>query len=320
MLVYVVLIIFGFILLIKGADLFVDASSSCAINLNVPKMIIALTIVAFGTSTPELAISFQAMASKTGDIVLANVIGSTVVNTLLAVGIAALIKPIKVKNETVKKELPLHLIIVLSFSILFLDGIFDSNLSNTITRKDAIILVLMFLIFVYYIFTSIKNKGANKGIKKEKPKYKLNKSIIYGIIGIIIIFIGSDIAVEAAVNLANEIGVSTKLITMVILVIATSTPEIIMSITSSKKGEFDMVLGNIIGTNIFNICIVLGLPVIIFGSVSSNGFGIIDILVVVISALLVYVFSIGDKKISKKEGIVMLAVFILYYAYIIYEL
>lgn len=320
MVVNIVLIVIGFVLLIKGADLFVDAASSCAINLKVPKMIIALTIVAFGTSTPELAISFQAMFEKTGDVVLANVIGSTIVNTLFAVGLAAIIRPIKVKNETVKKELPLHLIIVLTLGVLFLDNLFDSSLENTISRIDAIVLFFMFLIFIYYIFSMLKSKGSNKGIKKEKPKYKLSKSVIFGIIGVVLIFIGSDIAVDNAVSLAGKIGVSTKLITMVILVIATSMPEIIMSITSSKKGEFDMVLGNIIGTNIFNIGIVLAVPIIIFGGVTAPGFGLIDISVVVLSALLIFFFSLGDRKISKKEGFVMIAIFIGYYAYIICDL
>ncbi len=317
MIAYIILIIIGFILLIKGADLFVDASSSCAINLKVPKMIIALTIIAFGTSTPEFAISLQAMMEKTGDVALSNVIGSTVVNTMLAIGIAALIKPIKVRNETVKKELPLHLIIVLAFSILFIDNLFQSNVQNSISRKDGIILFLMFLIFIYYIFTSLKNRGANKGIKKEKPKFKLEKSIVFSVIGLILIFIGSDIAVDNVVNLASEIGVSNKLITMVVLVIATSTPEIVMSITSAKKGEFDMVLGNIIGTNIFNIGVVLAIPVMIFGDVTAPDFGLIDILAFVVSALLIYLFSIRDKKISKLEGFIMLFVFFTYYAYII---
>ncbi len=319
MILNMLLFILGFILLVKGADLFVDGVSSCAINLKIPKIIVALTIVAFGTSAPEFAISMQGMIDGNGDVVLANVIGSTVVNTMLAIGLASLIKPIKVKNETIKKELPLHLIIVVIFSLLFLDNVFQPNVKNQITRADGIILFLSFLVFLYYIFSVIKNHGASRGIKKEKPKYKLKKSVFYSIIGLALIFIGSDIAVDSATSFASAIGVSHKFITMVVLVIGTSTPELVMSVTSAKKGEFDIILGNIIGTNIFNIGFVLGIPVMIFGSVVAPGFGWIDMVMVILSALMVYLFAKPDKKISKKEGIIMLSVFVIYYSYVIFN-
>lgn len=309
MITNIILIIIGFIILIKGADLFIDGISSTAINMKVAKIIISLTIVAFGTSAPELAISIQGMINESGSVVLANVIGSTIVNTMLIVGVAALIKPIKVKHETVKKQLPLHLITVIIFAVLFLLG-------NGISRIDGIILFITFLGFLIYILKFMKKRNSFFE-KKEKPKWKIGPSILFAIIGLFGIFLGSEIAVENCTELAYEIGISEKLITMVVLVIGTSAPELAMAISSAKKKEFDIILGNIIGTNIFNIGFVLGLPVMIFGSVSSIDFQLVDMVLMALAGIIIYVFSKDDKIISKKEGIVMLAVFIEYYLYVI---
>lgn len=309
MIINIILIALGFIILVKGADLFVDGISSTATNLKIAKIIISLTVVAFGTSAPELAISIQGMLNESGSIVLANVIGSTIVNTMLVIGIAAIIKPIKVKNETVKKQLPIHLITIIIFALLFL-------IKNEISRIDGIILFTTFIAFLIYIFKFMKKRNSMFE-RKEKPKWKTSTSIILAIIGLIGIFLGSDLAVNNCAQLAHKIGISEKLITMVILVIGTSTPEIAMAISSAKKKEFDIILGNIIGTNIFNIGFVLGLPVIIFGSVSSIDFHLIDMVLIILSGSIVYIFSKDDKVISKKEGLIMITVFIEYYLYVI---
>lgn len=305
----IIFIIIGFVILIKGADLFIDGIVSTADNLKISKIIIALTIVAFGTSAPEFAISVQGMLNDSGSIVLANVIGSTIVNTMLIIGVAALIKQLKVKNETVKKQLPIHLITITIFAILFLIG-------NGISRIDGVLLFATFIGFLIYIGGFIKKHNTIFD-KKEKPRWKTSTSIIIAIIGLIGISIGSDIAVNNCSELAYKIGISEKLITMVILVVGTSAPELAMTISSVKKKEFDIILGNIIGTNIFNIGFVLGLPVILFGSVSSLDFHLVDMILMTLSGIIIYVFSKDDKIISKKEGLVMLAVFIEYYLYVI---
>lgn len=309
MMVNILLIIIGFVILVKGADLFVDGISSTAINMKVAKIIISLTIVAFGTSAPELAISIQGMINDSGSVVLANVIGSTIVNTMLIIGVAALVKPIKVQHETVKQQLPLHLITIITFSILFI-------IRNGISRLDGAILFATFLGFLIYIFKFMKKKNSFFE-KKEKPKWKLLPSIFFATIGLFAIFLGSDIAVDNCTQLAYKIGISEKLITMVVLVIGTSTPELVMAITSAKKKEFDIILGNIIGTNIFNIGFVLGIPVMIFGSVSSIDFQIVDMIIMALAGIIIYVFAKDDKIISKKEGFIMLAVFLEYYLYVI---
>lgn len=308
-------VIIGFYLLIKGADFFVDAVSSTAINLKVPKIIISLSIVAFGTSAPELFISFQGLINGNDDVVLANVIGSTVVNTMLVIGIASIIKPIYIKSETIKKQLPLHLLIILIFSIVLLDNTFNKTI-NTISRSDAILLFLIFIIFIRYIYTYCKKSIHFKESSSTPPKWNLSKSIIIAILSLIAISLGSDFAVNNCVEIARYLNISEKLITMVIIVIGTSTPELVMAITSAKKEEFDIIIGNIIGTNIFNIGFVLCLPIIIFGNVSTTNFNIIDMSVILISALSLYLFSKDDKKLTKKEGIIMISIFIIYYTYL----
>lgn len=312
----IIFVLVGFYLLIRGADYFVDAISSTATNLKVPKLIISLSIVAFGTSAPELFISFQGLINGNNDVVLANVIGSTVVNTMLIIGIAAIIRPIKIKNETIKKQLPLHLLIILVFAILLLDNIFNSTI-NTISRSDGIILFLIFLYFIYYIYSYYKKSNHLKeNLIHEKPKWKLPVSIIISICGLVAISFGSNLAVDNCVAIARYLHISEKLITMVILVVGTSTPELVMAITSARKGEFDIIIGNIIGTNIFNIGFVLGLPIMILGGVSTNSFNFVDMSIMIISGLILYTFSKDDRKLTRTEGIIMVCIFLSYYTYL----
>ena len=312
----IIFVLVGFYLLIRGADYFVDAISSTATNLKVPKLIISLSIVAFGTSAPELFISFQGLINGNNDVVLANVIGSTVVNTMLIIGIAAIIRPIKIKNETIKKQLPLHLLIILVFAILLLDNIFNSTI-NTISRSDGIILFLIFLYFIYYIYSYYKKSNHLKeNLIHEKPKWNLPVSIIISICGLVAISFGSNLAVDNCVAIARYLHISEKLITMVILVVGTSTPELVMAITSARKGKFDIIIGNIIGTNIFNIGFVLGLPIMILGGVSTNSFNFVDMSIMIISGLILYTFSKDDRKLTRTEGIIMVCIFLSYYTYL----
>ncbi|MGN1358601.1 MAG: calcium/sodium antiporter [Bacilli bacterium] len=315
MITNIILVLIGFYLLIRGADFFVDAISSTAVNLKIPKIIISLSIVAFGTSAPELFISFQGLINGNDDVVLANVVGSTIVNTMLVIGIAAIIRPIRIKSETIKKQLPLHFLIIAIFAILLLDNTFNKTI-NTISRNDGIILFLIFLSFIYYIFNYYKKHHNLKESIKDSPKWSLPKSIIISILGLIAISIGSNLAVDNCVEIARQLNISEKLITMVILVIGTSTPELVMAITSAKKGEFDIIVGNIIGTNIFNIGFVLGLPVMILGSVTTTSFNLIDMLIMITSGIILYTFAKDDRKLTRIEGIIMVGIFISYYTYL----
>ena len=308
------LLLIGFVLIVKFSDILVDGACSIANNFKIPKMVIALTIVAFGTCAPEIAISFNSIMSNNGSMAIANVVGSCIINTLMIIGLAAIINPIKVKNDTINKEMPLLCLITLIFSILVLDSKVVSFLPNVITRLDGFILLLLFAIFVYYLYNIVKT---NKNKNREKPAYSMFKSIVMIIVSIIIIAFSSDLIVDNAVVIAESLGISHKVITMVIIVIGTSLPELTMTVRSAKKHEFDIALGNIIGTNIFNICIVLGLPVAIFGNVGIVDFGIVDFIVLVSSSVILYIFARTDKELNKTEGIVMFLIFICYYAYIL---
>ncbi len=308
----VVFLLLGFIIIIKSSDILVDCATSLAIRCKVPKMLIALTIVAFGTCAPEVAISFQSVASNNGTVAFANVVGSCIVNTFLIIGLAALVRPIRVKHATIKKELPILLIITTGFVVLMLDSVFNPLTSNTFSRADGIILILLFCMFVSYIVQLLKKKDDDE--KQMKPTYTNIPLILLLLVGsIICITLSSDVIVDNAVALAEKLNVSEKVITMVLIVIGTSLPEMVMTITSARKKEFDMAIGNIIGTNIFNICIVLGLPIVIYGDLVLESFNLADIITVFLTSFLLYIFARSEREVSKKEGIIMLLIFISYY-------
>ncbi len=311
----VVFLIIGFIVIIKASDILVDASSSLAQRVGVPKMLIALTIVAFGTCAPEVAISFRSVASVNSEMALANVIGSCIVNIFLIIGIASFIRPIKVKLVTVKKELPILFLITTCFSILMLDSMFNPLTSDTFSRSDGIILILLLMIFVLYLVNMVVKR--DKEVDKEEIKYPIWLAIILIIVSIILIIYSSDLIVNNATEIARFLGVSDKIITMSAVVIGTSLPEMVMTVTSARKGEFDMALGNIIGTNIFNICIVLGLPIIIYGDMVLAGFGMVDIVVLFLSSFLLFWFARSERTITRREAVVMLGVFLFYYIYLV---
>lgn len=303
---------------VKSADLFVDAMSSLASYLKVPTFIIALTVVAFGTSSPELAISFSSLISGNGVLTLSNVIGANIVNILLVLGVAATVHPIKIKGTTTKKEIPMLILITMTFAVLFSDlYLSDSANANIISRSDGIILILLFLVFVYYLKEVISTHRL-KETECSNPKFSKPLTIIYGIIGLVVLLINANQVVEISSILAQAVGISDKIIGMVIIGIGTSLPELVTSIITVKKGDFDFTIENIVGTNIFNICIVLGLPVVIFGDIVAHGFGIIDMGVLVLSTIVLYFFSKTDRNISRPEGIVMITFFILYYSYVIF--
>lgn len=314
MIIQIIILIIGFVLLIKGADLFVDGASSTAQNFKVSKMLIGLTIVAFGTSAPEFAVSMSALMSGNTDMVLGNVIGSNILNILLILGIAAVICPIKLKDNTVKKEIPLCILISMLIVTLFLDNTINNELLNQFTRSDAIAVLLFFAVFMYYIISLSKNKID----EDTKPQYGLFKSIVFVLLGLAGIIIGSDLVVDSASKIATTLGISERVISLTVIAFGTSLPELVTSIVSAKKKELDILVGNIIGSNIFNICIVLSVPVSIFGTISPSSFNFIDMFMLILSSIMLCVFSITNKKITKSNGIVMLITFAVYYSLIFF--
>ena len=318
MIASLVLLIVGFVLLIKGADLFVDGASSTASNLKVPKMLIGLTIVAFGTSAPEFAVSMQALSKHSTDMVLGNVIGSNILNILFVLGIAAIIAPIGIKSNTIKKELPISLLISTLLAVLMLDIKLNNSTINQITRSDAIVILLFFTIFLYYLINMAKKDHNKDEEMVEKPKYGMLRSLLYVGLGLAGIIIGSDFVVKHASNIAETIGISERVISLTIIALGTSLPELVTTIVSANKGEQDLLLGNIIGSNIFNICVVLGIPVAIFGTITPKSFTTLDLIALVGSALLLFIFAVTKKTINRVEGLLMFIGFLVYYTLIFF--
>ena len=307
----VILLIAGFVLLIKGADWFVDGASSTASNFKVPKSLIGLTIIAFGTSAPELAISLKALSAGSSDMVLGNVIGSNIINILLILGLAAVIRPLAIRKETVRKEIPICILISSLLIVLFLDVQLNAAGKNEITRSDGIAILLFFAVFLYYLISmAIHARDHNV---KEKPRWKIGKSLIFTLIGLGGIVLGSNLVVDNATLLAGAMGISERVIALSVIALGTSLPELVTTVVAAKKGETELVLGNILGSNIFNICIVLGVPVAIFGSVSPASFAVYDLVALVGSAALLFIFSATNHKINRVEGAMMLLMFGVYY-------
>ena len=319
MILPIVLLIVGFVLLIKGADWLVDGASSIATHFKVSKTLIGLTIIAFGTSAPELAVSISSLANGSTDMLLGNVIGSNVINVLLLIGVGALICPIKVNKDTIRKEIPILLLISTALVVLFLDMSLNGASNNTITRSDAIICLLFFAIFLYYLIAMAFRNREVASKKKEKPKYKMGIACIMTVIGLVGLVGGSQLVVNNATEIAHALGVSDRIIALTIIALGTSLPELVTTIIAARKKETDLIVGNIIGSNIFNICIVMGLPVAIFGSITPSSFQMVDIVMLVLSALLLFIMTRRDEKVSRREGALMLLVFLIYYGYIVYE-
>lgn len=313
MILNIFLLIIGFIILIKGADFFVDGASGVASNFKVSKMLIGLTIVSFGTSAPEFAVSIKSLISGSGDIVLGNVIGSNILNILLIIGLSAIFHSLNVKNTTVKKELPITIMITSAFAVLLSDRIFDSSFNNSFTRGDGLILVIFFGVFLYYLISMARNK-----IEEDNQiDISLKKSIILTIIGLIGIVLGSNFVVDSASYIAKYLGVSERIISLTIIALGTSLPELVTSVTATRKGEYDIAIGNVVGSNIFNIGVVVGVPVLLFGGIGTISFTYLDLIIMIMASFLLFIFSFNDRKITRREGIIFLLIFFIYYSYVL---
>lgn len=312
----IVLLIIGFAILIKGADWLIDGASSTASHFKVSKLLIGLTIVAFGTGAPELAVSISSLINGTTDMLLGNVIGSNILNILLLIGIAALIHPIRISKDTVTRELPLLLLISTIIIVLFLDTFLVGSDANTISRADGIICLLSFTVFIFYIISMAKKNRADNSIV-EKPRLKLGISILLILVGLIGVVGGSELVVDSASKIASAIGISDRIIALTVIAFGTSLPELITTIKAAKRGENELLIGNIVGSNIFNICIVLGLPVALFGTITPSSFEVIDLIMLVGATLILLVVSKSGHKINRLEGAFMLVTFVAYYGYIV---
>lgn len=311
-----ILLLVGFVLLIKGADLFVDGSSNIARLLRVPPILIGLTIVAFGTSSPEATVSIIAALQGNAEISLGNVVGSNIFNVTLVVGIAAFLYPLMVESETTKKEIPFVLLASGALLVLISDVKLQGLSENLLTRSDGIIFLLFLSIFMYYVIEVGMKSRKETTHEAIPPNMKWGKNILLTLAGLVAIIFGGDLVVDSGTEIAYNLGMSKTLVGLTIIAIGTSLPELVTSISAALKKESGIALGNVVGSNIFNILFVLGASAVI-SPLSVNGKIFIDVMIMIGLSLLLFLFSRTHYKIGKTEGIILVAMYIVYLVYII---
>lgn len=301
------LMVVGFALLIKGADLFVDGASGIAARLGIPQLVIGLTIVAMGTSAPEAAVSISAALKGNAEITIGNIVGSNILNILIILGITSVIISVKVAASTIKYELPFMIAIT---AVLLLFGYTGGN----ITFSEGILLWVLFILYLTYLFVMAKrNKDETDDKQEEKPLWKL---IIFILLGLFMIVFGSDISVDGASAIAKAVGISERFIGLTIVALGTSLPELVTSIAAARKGKADIAIGNIVGSNIFNILFVVGTTSLITPVVFASNF-IIDTAIAIAAGILLLVGVLRKKELSRATGIIMLVCYGAYFIYLI---
>ena len=299
-----ILLIVGFVLLIKGADFFVDGSAALAGYLKVPSVIIGLTIVAIGTSLPEAAVSISAGLAGSNEIAVSNIVGSNIFNTLVVVGASALIRPFAADSQIVKRDLPVNFLVTVILYIMVIGGM--------LSRIEGLILLAG---IITYITVMVRSALKNR-VEEEIEPISLTKAALFIALGLAAVVFGGDVVVDSATAIAKSLGLSETLIGLTIVAIGTSLPELVTSVVASRKGESGLALGNAIGSNIFNILFILGMSSTLMPIpvVSEN---ITDTLVLIGICVLIYAFARFGEKIGRGKGLTMIAIYIAYTAYII---
>lgn len=303
----VALLALGFVMLVKGADWFVDGASGIAAKFHIPQIIIGLTIVAMGTSAPEAAVSISAALKGSADITVGNIIGSNILNVLIILGLASVIIPIAVGKSTIKIDAPFMIAISAVFLLLGWDG--------TITRIDGLILLVLFAAYIgYMIWEAIHSNDEGEEIKK----LSIGQALLFTVIGLGLIVLGSNVAVDAATELARIFGMSERFIGLTIVALGTSLPELFTSVVAARKGNADIAIGNIVGSNIFNILFVVGLSSLIVDVPFAANFRI-DMAVSIAAAMFLWIASMKEKKLVRWHGIVMLLGYAGYFVYLLMQ-
>lgn len=314
---YVWLVI-GFVCLIKGADFFVDGSSSIAKIFNVPTVIIGLTIVAMGTSAPETAVSISAALQGANEIAVSNVVGSNFFNLLMVVGICAILQPINITRALIKRDYPYSIFATILLLVFLVIGhIITGN--PTLTRADGIMMLIFFIAYLIMLIRStlIEIARGDKVEIEEVKSHSLPVSIALILVGLAGIVVGGDLVVKSATEIATVFGMSNTLIGLTIVAMGTSLPELVTSIVAAKKGEADLALGNVIGSNIFNILLVLGISSTVHGIAVQFDSVIDTVLLIVVNLVVLAILLKKKSSIGRSVGIIMVLMYVVYTAYII---
>ena len=317
LLVELVLLVIGFAMLVKGADIFVEGAAGIAAKFGIPQLVIGLTIVAMGTSLPELAVSVTASMTGNNTLAVSNVAGSNIFNLMVVCGACALFAPLTIEKNTLLKEFPFSIICA---GLLVVLGFLGMSLG----RVDGIIFLVIFIVYLLWMIRSAK-QARNAGDKLEEEEEELIeeeikilpmwKCLLFIVGGMIAIKFGGDFVVDGASSIAAGFGLSQTLIGLTIVALGTSLPELVTSIVAARKDEVDMALGNVIGSNIFNILLILGVAAAI-SPITFLTENIIDIVILIVMSLVVWIFAWTSKKINRKEGIMMLLMYAVYMVYI----
>ena len=301
--VQILLLVIGFTMLVKGADWFVDGSAGIAKKLGIPQLVIGLTIVAMGTSAPEAAVSINASLKGNAGIAIGNVLGSNILNILIILGISALLSTMAIQKSTLRDEIPYMIFVTVVLIALGMTG-------EYVTRIEGVILWVLFLLYLAYLFRLTK-QGTEEDGTEERPTFNL---LIRMIIGGVIVVWGSDITVDSATQIAQMIGLSERFIGLTIVALGTSLPELVTSVVAAKKGNADIAIGNIVGSNIFNVLFVIGTASIIAPVIYDSVF-LIDGIIAVLAGALLWVSVLKTRSLRKPWGIVML---LCYGGYLVY--
>ncbi|SDY32778.1 cation:H+ antiporter [Evansella caseinilytica] len=313
------LLIIGFALLIKGADWFVDGSSSIARLLRISPIMIGLTIVAFGTGAPEATVSIIAALEGSPEVTLANVVGSNILNISLIVGVTALISPLKVESSTIRKEIPFTFLAGIVLLVLISDIYLQYADANIITRSDGLIFLMFFSIFMYYIFEAARksrDKTYEENVLLEKSEGTWGKNILLTVGGIVAIVAGGYFVVENSTSIALKFGMSETLVGLTIVAIGSSLPELVTSVVAAVKKQSEIALGNIVGSSIFNILFVLGASSLIT-PLEVNNKVFFDVYVMIGFTIILFIFAITKCRVSKLEGIALTLTYVAYLIYIV---
>ena len=302
----ILLLILGFVMLIKGADWFVDGAAGIAARFGIPQLVIGLTIVAMGTSAPEAAVSITAALGGNAGITIGNIIGSNILNVLIILGITAVITPVAVQRSTVRWEMPFMHVITIALAVLGLTG-------GKIVLWEGVVLWGFFLVYLGYLFRMAK-KGSDE--TEEQEMAPLWKQILMLFVGVACIVFGSDLTVDNATVIAEAFGMDDRLIGLTIVAFGTSLPEMVTSIMAAKKGNADIAIGNIVGSNVFNILFVVGTTALITPVAFKAGF-LIDSAIALAAGLILWFGVMKEHKLKRPVGIVMLAAYAVYFVYLL---
>lgn len=306
MLIEMLLLIVGFVMLVKGADWFVEGVAGIAEKFGIPQLVIGLTIVAMGTSAPEAAVSITSAIKGNAGITIGNIVGSNILNILIILGLTAVITNVAVQKSTIRYEIPFMLIITLVLLVQGMTG-------NEISLVEGIILWALFLVYMVYLFRMAKNQKEDVANEKSQPVWKL---LLMGIVGAVLVVWGADVTVNAASAIAKMFGMSDRLIGLTIVALGTSLPELVTSVTAARKGKADIAIGNIVGSNIFNILFVVGTTAIVTPVIFEANF-VIDTLVALAVGVILWLGVFKNKELRRPAGIVMLLAYAGYFVYLI---